>query len=163
MDHAVRSVIAAAAMVAHLLLSGVGVSHCHAAHAPAVEHRVGEHHVPAFGPTHHSHAHHHHHDSASRGGDSTPEASACLAGEQQTWDDHGHLRLEPHLSPLALAVRVERGREAAGDAWQMLLLPRATTVWRQALCVPREGSGWLVETARRPPSLHDLLPHVLRL
>lgn len=160
-----------AAIAAHLLLAGVQIPHCHAAHDHAADHdhagvehvahghghghrhahghTCGEeyrHHVPHAAHGHH-HAGHVHHGDGCRHGDEQPDCKLCL---------------DAHETALAIPVRMERGGESGGDAARgvgmsvALLEPAPPSGARQMI-------GHTSHAASRASSVHDLLPHVLRM
>lgn len=160
-----------AALAAHLLLAGVQIPHCHAEHDHAAghDHAGVEHVAHGHGHTHaHGHGHtcgeeHRHH--VRHAADGHHHAGHVHHGDGCRHDDDQpdcRLCLDAHESALAIPVRVEQGGESGGEAAHAvgmsvaLLEPASPSGARQTI-------GYANRVVSRAPSVHDLLPHVLRM
>jgi hypothetical protein len=171
---AFRTLTVGFSLAAHLLLAGAQLPHCHANHDSAGDHEHAERcHDPHAGHVHVSHSHHRHthtYSHAPRGRDhhhlshefeGTPRE--CSQFHRGCGLAYCGCCLADHGITVAIPPRVERGTDSGIDLSMTAAMPLAATPLSQAAVDVRQALGLASHAASRLPSLHDLLPHVLRL
>lgn len=176
---AVRTLTVVLALVAHLLLAGVQIPHCHATHDSAGDHQHADHQHAERGHDTHaaharvSHSHHQHAHTHMRHVRTASQSPSGLHHSHHSDDPQGRVQerchaddggsLADHGINAAIPPRVERGTDRSIDLVIATAMPLAAT----SLAIPagdgRQAMGRASHGSRRVSSLHDLLPHVLRL